>query len=40
VAYGYKLNWQTLLLAGYGDDRVLTPDASLVRENRMFFLKR
>jgi hypothetical protein len=39
VLHSYKLNWQTLLFAGYGDDRGLTPDASLVRDNRTFFLK-
>jgi len=39
VLYSYKLNWQTVLFAGYGDDRLLTPENRLLRANRSFFLK-
>ncbi|HEY6137944.1 MAG TPA: DUF5916 domain-containing protein [Thermoanaerobaculia bacterium] len=39
VLYSYKLNWQTVLFAGYGDDRVLSPQADLLRADRTFFFK-
>ena len=39
VLYSYKLNWQTVLFAGYGDDRVLNPNADLLRADRSFFFK-
>jgi hypothetical protein len=39
ILYSYKLNWQTVLFAGYGDDRVLTPDNTLLKQDRSFFLK-
>ena len=39
LLYSYKLNWQTVLFLGYGDDRVITPFNDLVRQDRSFFLK-
>jgi hypothetical protein len=39
VLYSYKLNWQTVLFVGYGDDRVLLPDNTLVRAGRSLFFK-
>ena len=39
VLYSYKLNWQTVLFAGYGDDRVLTETNNLVKADRSFFFK-
>ena len=39
VLYSYKLNWQTVLYAGYGDDRVLTNNNELVKLDRSFFFK-
>ena len=35
----YKLNWQSVLFLGYGDDRALDEDGSLNRTSREFFLK-
>ena len=37
--FAYKLNWQTVLFLGYGDNRALTEDAQLQRTSRQFFLK-
>jgi hypothetical protein len=38
--YAYKLNWQTVLFIGYGDNRALTElDARLEPSDRQFFLK-
>jgi len=37
--YSYKLNWQTVLFVGYGDDRLLTENKDLVRTGRSLFLK-
>lgn len=39
VLYSYKLNWQTVFFAGYGDDRVLFEDDRLRRTGRSFFFK-
>jgi hypothetical protein len=39
ILYSYKINWQTVLYLGYGDDRVLTPDHDLARLDRSLFLK-
>lgn len=39
VLYSYKINWQTVLYVGYGDDRVLTPDNILARLDRSLFFK-
>jgi hypothetical protein len=39
VLYSYKLNWQTVLFAGYGDDRVLNERADLLRADRSLFVK-
>ncbi|HEV7240644.1 MAG TPA: DUF5916 domain-containing protein [Thermoanaerobaculia bacterium] len=39
VLYSYKLNWQTVLFAGYGDDRLLLEDDRLVRTGRSLFFK-
>ena len=37
--FGYQLNWQSVVYAGYGDSRTLTEDAQLQRTSREFFLK-
>jgi hypothetical protein len=37
--FSYKLNWQTVLFAGYGDNRTLQEDGVLMRADRQFFLK-
>ena len=39
VLYSYKVNWQTVLFAGYGDDRVVTPSNDLLRADRSIFFK-
>ena len=39
VLYSYKLNWQTVLFAGYGDDRLLLEDDHLVKTGRSLFFK-
>jgi hypothetical protein len=39
ILYAYKLSWQSVLFVGYGDDRVLTADGSLLRTDHSFFLK-
>jgi len=38
--FAYKLNWQTVLFVGYGDNRTLVENADkLERADRQFFLK-
>jgi hypothetical protein len=37
--FSFRLNWQTALFLGYGDDRSLTEVGALVRSDRQFFLK-
>jgi hypothetical protein len=37
--FSYKLNWQTVVFVGYGDNRTLVEDGSLVRADRQFFFK-
>ncbi|HEU5251066.1 MAG TPA: hypothetical protein VFW15_13850, partial [Thermoanaerobaculia bacterium] len=37
--FAYKLNWQTLLFAGYGDSRALLGNGDSVRSGRSLFLK-
>jgi hypothetical protein len=39
VLYSYKVNWQTVLFVGYGDDRTLTANNDLLRADRSVFLK-
>jgi len=39
ILYSYKLNWQTVLFAGYGDDRILTSRNDLVKQDRSIFFK-
>ncbi len=39
VLFAYKLNWQSVLYVGYGDDRVLTDRRGLQPAERNFFLK-
>lgn len=39
VLYSYKLNWQTVLFVGYGDDRLLTAHDDLVAAGRSLFFK-
>jgi hypothetical protein len=37
--FAYKLNWQTLLFAGYGDDREISDAGVLEPAARRYFLK-
>ena len=39
ILYSYKLNWQTVLFLGYGDDRLLLPTDDLERTGRSLFFK-
>ena len=39
ILYSYKLNWQTVLFVGYGDDRVLTVNNDLAKLDRSLFFK-
>ena len=39
LLFAYKLNWQTVLFAGYGDNRTVTEENRLERSDRQFFLK-
>lgn len=39
VLYSYKVNWQTVLFVGYGDDRLVSPDNNLLRADRSVFFK-
>ena len=39
LLYSYRLNWQTVLFAGYGDDRILNERTDLLRADRSFFIK-
>jgi hypothetical protein len=37
--FAYKLNWQSVLFVGYGDDRALSDTNQLERSDRQFFVK-
>jgi hypothetical protein len=37
--FGYRLNWQSAVYLGYGDERALSPDGSLARTGRQLFAK-
>ena len=37
--FAYKLNWQTVLFLGYGDNRALSEEETFEREDRQLFLK-
>jgi hypothetical protein len=37
--FAYKINWQSVLFIGYGDDRELSADHQLERTSRQFFAK-
>jgi len=39
VLYSYKLNWQTVLFAGCGDERLLLEDDRLAPYGRSLFFK-
>jgi hypothetical protein len=39
VLYSYKVNWQTVLFVGYGDERVLLEDETLAPNRRSLFFK-
>ena len=39
LLYSYKVNWQTLLFVGYGDDRILAERGDLLRSGRTLFVK-
>ena len=36
VLYSYKLNWQTVLFVGYGDNRTLVADDQVLNRNHLF----
>jgi hypothetical protein len=37
--FGFRLNWQSAVYVGYGDERALAPDGSLDRTGRQLFAK-
>ena len=37
--FAYKLNWQSVLFLGYGDDRVLDERSHLQQTGRQLFVK-
>jgi hypothetical protein len=37
--FSYKLNWQSVIFLGYGDNRTLEESGQLARADRQFFLK-
>jgi hypothetical protein len=39
VLLAYKLNWQTVVFVGYGDNRELSEQDTLERQDRQFFVK-
>ena len=39
VLVAYKLNWQSVLFVGYGDDRTVSEEDRLEKARRQFFLK-
>jgi hypothetical protein len=39
VLFAYKLNWQSVLFLGYGDNRALDENEDLQRAGRQIFLK-
>jgi Domain of unknown function (DUF5916) len=39
VLFAYKLNWQSVVFVGYGDDRALSPAGDLAPVDRQFFAK-
>jgi len=39
ILYSYKLNWQTVLFVGYGDDRELNANNDLAKLDRSLFFK-
>jgi hypothetical protein len=39
VLFSYRLNWQTALFVGYGDERALDERETLQRTSRQFFAK-
>ena len=39
VLFAYKLNWQSVIFVGYGDDRALSPAGDLAPVDRQFFAK-
>jgi hypothetical protein len=39
VLFAYKINWQSVMFVGYGDDRTLDEQRRLQRADRQFFVK-
>ena len=37
--FAYKINWQTVMFLGYGDNRTFTEDDHYAKAGRQFFLK-
>jgi Domain of unknown function (DUF5916) len=39
ILFAYKVNWQSVVFVGYGDDRALSPAGDLAPVDRQFFAK-
>ena len=39
VLLSYKLNWQSVIFVGYGDDRMLSTQDRFEKVDRQFFVK-
>jgi hypothetical protein len=39
VLFGYRLNWQSVLFVGYGDNRILSDQGQLLKTDRQVFIK-
>jgi hypothetical protein len=39
VLLSYKLNWQSVVFVGYGDDRMLSTQDHFEKVDRQFFVK-
>ena len=39
VLLSYKLNWQSVMFIGYGDDRMLSTEERFEKVDRQFFIK-
>ena len=39
VLFAYKINWQSVMFVGYGDNRTLTDERRLVKSDRQVFVK-
>jgi hypothetical protein len=39
VLFAYKVNWQSVVFLGYGDNRILSDGNRLEKADRQFFIK-